>query len=281
MEAQTKITNDLVEGKITYYEYLDLLSEIYNPPLVPSAEVAQRLAAGGKAWVIQDIEVQGSGRAIVFKIDGGFESYERRLGVWSPSKETTYRPDARRYEANENRINIKTDGEYHYASYDGDYTYSISGNGSTLTISDRNTGSDERGFAAGTYALMDAPKVAPPGGNMVNAAGTAWEDYHNGRSAGGHDIFHSDGIQYSLGGSGYGPWDFSTNWFAYTADSATGKLTRQWKERHDIEELNYSVTDFGSGNKTLRLWKISKDFPHDTVWKLVPTPSGFQLPKVR
>ncbi len=277
MEAQNKLFNDLLEGKITYGQFLQQVTEIMNAPLQTTAEAAQLIVPEGKAWVIQDNQVQGSGEAMVFKADGGFEGYERRLGIWRPNMDNDYSTTT--YAATGNRISIRSDDDY-YASYTGEYDYTISG-GSTLTITyDEWASGGNGGAAAGTYTLSDFPKIAAPGGSIINPAGTAWEISNKG----GHDIYHSDGIRYSFGNSVRDPWNFLPNeiWKTYIVPSA-GALTCYYHDQRNNkpEQFSYSVTDFGNGNKTLRMWRIDRMFPYDEVWKLVPVPSGFQLPKVR
>ena len=277
LEAINELTNELVEGKITYGEYLRRGTEIMNAPLQMTPEAAQLFTPAGKAWIIQDNDVQGSGRAIVFKADGGIEAYERRFGVWSPDMDNLYSTTT--YTANGNRISIISDDDF-YEKYTGDFDYTITGGGSTLTIKYDEGTSKGLGGADGVYTLGDFPEVHAPGGSIVNAIGTAWEISHGGSI----EIFHTDGIRYSFGGSdSANRWDYMPNriWNTYTA--TTGKLTQYYHDnRHNKpEEFNYSVTDFGNGRKTLRLWRESRMAPYDEVWKLTPVPSGFQLPKAR
>jgi hypothetical protein len=138
-------------------------------PSQTTSNPSQLVAPTGRAWVIQDNQVQGSGKAVVFKAGGRVETYIRRFGVWCPDKQSTYAVNT--YTATENRIRIRSIELYDVYR---DYTYTISGNGSTLTI----TGDQP---TAGTYTLRDAPRVQPPGGNIVNPAGTAWEDKLRGQ----------------------------------------------------------------------------------------------------
>jgi hypothetical protein len=286
MQAQTqqqrqeleKLQADLLAEKIDYYEYLRRASEVMNPKPPEASYPPQLIGPPGKAWVIQDNQVQGSGEAIVFKADGGFEGYNRKLGVWRPSMDNSYSTTT--YTATGDMIWIKSDSDY-YTNYVGNYTYTITGGGSTLTIT--RTSNDGRGSsgAAGAYTLRDMPRVQAAGGSIVNPAGTAWDVGNRGRS---HDIYNADGIRYCFGGSGAGPWDFTLEiWNTYTVNSSTGSVILYYHDnrQNKPEDFNYSVTDFGSGNKTLRTWRVDKMFPHDEVYRLVPTPSGFRLPKVR
>ena len=273
MEELARLGNDFSAGKITYAEYLQRVTEVMEPPT--TAVNSQLASPAGKAWVIQDNQTQGSGKAIVLKADGSYEHYNRILGIWRPSRITVYAENS--YTATGNRISFNTSNSY-YNNYTGEYNYSISNNGSTLTITADRSRDEE---VSGTYTLRDLPRVAEPGGNIVNRPGTAWNFQNRSIS---NEIFHSDGIQYGLGGSGArDQWDFygHESWYTYTANS--GRLTRISKGRDTErpEVLNYSITDFGGGNITLRLWKVDRNFPYDEVFKLVQTPSGFQLPNVR
>jgi len=277
-EEIVKIQEDLLADKISYAEYLKLVTEIVNRPKV-TYDPAKLIPPSGKAWVIQDNQVQGSGKAIVFKASGGFEVYLRRLGVWSPSLDDLYKTSAT-YTATGHTINIPF-VENANNLFSGDYKYSFDDNSSTLTITDEGKSG---ATAAGTYTLRDLPRVQPPGGNIVNPAGTAWQDNWRGTS---HDIYHTDGIKYSFGGSGASVWGFELDiWNTYTANPSTGIVAELYHDSRTLNpgEFNYSVTDFGSGNKTLRHWKVWNDNSGtvvDEVYKLVPTPSGFRLPKVR
>jgi hypothetical protein len=245
-------------------------------PSQTTSNPSQLATPTGRAWVIQDNQTQGSGKAIVFKSDGRVETYIRRLGVWSLSDNSTY--GKLTYTATGTAINVKTVSTY---TYDENYNYTITGNGSTLTVRLPSANASDTGSIAGAYTFRDAPRIQPPGGNIVNPPGTAWDT----ERVSAPDIYHSDGIRYCFGGAGYASWYFGPdgNWYTYTANSSTGKLIRIYKGRENMrpEELNYSVTDFGGGNMTLRIWRVDNNFPHDTVWKLVLTPSGFQLPRVR
>lgn len=266
-----KLGNEYAEGRINYFDYLRGMNEIMNPsdttPVSP-----QLITPTGKAWVIQDNQVQGSGKAVVIKSDGGFEFYERILGIWRPNINTVYATN--RYTGTGSSINITSNNNYNGLA--GSANYTISGNGSTLTIS----GDDPNTPIYGTYTLRDMPRVKAAGGNIVNRTGTAWQDNYGGRS---HYIYHTDGIMYSYGGSGLGPWDFNDNWNTYTANSATGNLIQYYQDnrQNTPNEFSYSVTDFGGGNMTLRMWRVNRNSPHDEVYKLVSTPSGFRLPRVR
>lgn len=276
LEEIVKVQEDFLAGKITYAEYQKLLIEIHTPKPEKSYDPSKLIAPAGKAWIIQDNQVQGSGKAIVFVANGGFEGYERRLGVWGPNRNNWFSKTT--YTADENMIKIRSDDES-YKDFSGDYWYTISDDGSelALTFDDKNG----RGGAAGTYSLRDTFKVQAPGGNIVNPVGTAWEDNWRRRS---HDIYHTDGIRYCFGGSGAEPWDFSLDiWNTYTVNSSTGSIILYYHDNRNNkpEDFSYSVTDFGGGNKTLRMWRADRMFPHDEVYKLVPVPSGFQLPKVR
>ncbi len=247
---------------------------VQTAPAPPPGNPADIITPAGKAWVIQDNQVLGSGKAIVLKADGNYECYERILGIWRPESITLYAENT--YSATGNRLNLTTSNRY-YSSLAGDFNYTISNNGSTLTISLDDY--DFNDLIAGTYTLSDAPRVQAPGGNIVNPAGTAWEISHRG----GHDIYHTDGILYVFGGSGTDAWSFAHDiWNTYTITSE-GSLTRYYHDnrRNKPEVFNYSITDFGNGNKTLRMWRVDRMFPYDEVWKLVPTPSGFRLPSVR
>ena len=123
----------------------------------------------------------------------------------------------------------------------------------------------------------DPAKLIPPGGNIVNPTGTAWEDNWRHTS---HDVY--DGIKYSFGGSGASVWDFELDiWNTYTANPSTGHVIEYYHDNRSgkSDGFFYSVTDFRGSNKTLRVWGVS--VPVDEVYKLVSTPRGFQLPRVR
>ncbi|ULQ59423.1 hypothetical protein K7I13_13215 [Brucepastera parasyntrophica] len=269
MEELEKLGEDFSSGKITYTEYLLGLSALVeNQYLLTNPDAksdpSQLITASGKAWVNQDNNIQGRGNAFVLNADGSCAFYERALGIWRP-----YRNIHPEYTATGYRLRIAGD----------DYAYAISNDGSTLTLSDGRWPFD------GTYTLRDLPKVQAPGGDIVNSAGTAWTFDSVGNNGTAHDIFNSDGIQYCFGGSGLGPWQFAErgknngSWYSYKANSSTGKLTHSYWDKHEPDTLNYSVTDFGGGNSTLRIWKDDVDI--DYVYKLVRTPSGFRLPDVK
>ena len=263
MEELARLGNDFSAGKMTYAEYLQRVTDVMEPP---TAANSQLVTPAGKAWLFQDNQTQGSGKAIVLKSDGSYERYDRSLGIWRPSNDGVYSSTGT-FTATGTRLTFINGG---------DVNYSISNNGSTLTVTDGQP------LVNGTYALRDLPRVANSGGNIVNPAGTAWDVGNRGSS---NVIFHSDGIQYGLGGSDARDlWDFygHESWYTYTVNS--GKLTRIYQGRNTErpEVLNYSVTDFGGGNMTLRIWRNDNvGFNWDEVYKLVRTPSGFQLPKVR
>jgi len=51
---------------------------------------SQLVTPAGKAWVIKDNNIQGSGKTLIFKADGRLEGYDRIYGIWVPSLGNTF-----------------------------------------------------------------------------------------------------------------------------------------------------------------------------------------------
>jgi hypothetical protein len=229
-------------------------------PRPATSNTVSLVTPAGKAWVIQDNQVQGSGKAIVFTADGKVEGYERILGIWRPRLDNTYSTTT--YTATGTRVIITSNDSY-YNTYAGNYNYTISG--STLSITGDNP-------TAGRYTLADLPSVPAPGGNIVPPSGMGW--FRNGRQ----EIYNAEGF-YNVYLSN---WSY-TNWGTYTINQSTGKLTTNTQNKSRPVEYNYSVTDFGNGNMTLRIWIYAPRNigPTDEVYRLQAYPSGTQLPRTR
>ena len=232
------------------------------------------VTAAGKAWVIKDNNIQGSGKACIFKADGSFEQYNRVYGIWIPvSTNNTYTADSGSTVqwfgtsiTLTPRIKISVGG----SGNEIEFEYTISGNGSTLTMEGKD-------YISGTYTLMDfSGPERPGGGDAVLPTGFGW--FRDGRQM----IFNTNGIYAAYGFPG--PWAAILHEGTYRVNSSTGKITINEsvppQSGRDAEYF-YSITDFGGSNKTLRIWGENRNGYQDDVYKLQSYPAGTQLPRTR
>jgi hypothetical protein len=263
-----KLYDDMMAGKITYFELLEALSASSDSQRT-KYDPAQLITAPGKAWIIKDNEVQGGGRAIVFTAGGGVEAYNRKYGIWVPSFDNMYSETT--YSATETRLTITSNDSY-YNTLAGEYLYAFSG--STLTISEGRSGAD------GTYTLMDFSGPEKPGGSgsFVLPAGKGW--FYDGRQM----IFNTSGIYGAYGWPA--PWEGPLHEGTYSVNTSAGKVTINenvppvpGRDR----EYNYSITTFSDGSKTLRIWLYAPRNigPLDDVYKLETYSSDTKLPRTR
>jgi hypothetical protein len=283
-----KLTDDFQAGKISLPEFQKRITAIWNrkdadagdeaPPAPPPRQqaqppqaaqsAAQLVTPAGKAWVIKDNDVQGSGNALVLKNDNTYEYYRRVYGIWI-SAYLGVRRDSKfnTYSAAGNRLEIRYANDVG-GSYSNTHNYTISG--TTLTI----TG-DER--LSGKWTLTEFSGAEKSGGGgVVLPAGMGW--FYNQRQM----IFNTNGIYAAYGWPS--PWASIRHEGTYTLNPSTGKITINENvppQPGRDTEYSYSITDFPGGNKTLRIWGQNRNGYQDDVYRLQAYPPGTQLPRTR
>jgi hypothetical protein len=275
MEALNKVMTDFSEGKISYEEYAQRMNDIRNPPdITPMSP--HLIPPAGKAWVIEDGEIQGGGKAIILKADGTLEEYERIHGIWRHNMgNNEYSEYSYTYTAAGSKISVTHTVKASAASTVVDHTYTISG--STLEIQ-----GDWGDSIVGRYTLTDfsGPQRAI-GGSVVLPSGMGWATDASG-VGGGQRIFNASGFYAVYGHPS--PWVSINHEGSYSVNSSAGKITINENvppvAGRDTE-YNYSVTDFGGGNKTLRIWGENRNGYTDVVYRTQAYPRGTKLPQTR
>ena len=95
-------------------------------------------------------------------------------------------------------------------------------------------------------------------------------------------IFNTNGIYAAYGFPG--PWAAILHEGTYKLNTLTGKIIINESvppQPGRDAEYSYSITDFGGGNKTLRIWGDNRNGNNDDVYRLQAYPSGTQLPRTR
>lgn len=254
-----RLQNEFSAGRITYMEYMRLMGEVLTAPETPQNPTNLVLPAG-KAWVFCDNNIQGSGRAIIFNNDR-IEFFDRKYGVWIPGGGF----GSCSYTATGNRLSLN------YDKHSGTHTFNFTISGNTLTITGASYTIDE---AIGTYTLTDFTGPARPGGNIVNPANTAW-------------VFDDDNFIYVYYSNGFGGHYVNRRLYlqgAYNANQSTGIITGPFLESvsaNSSNEWTYSVTDFGGGRKTLRMWYTDRWGTYNYVFRLQSVPAGLEMPRTR
>jgi hypothetical protein len=257
-------------------------TQTQQQPRQTTTITAPIVTPAGKAWVIKDNNIQGSGRAYIFRSDGRYEYYNRIYGIWVPVPRRFYTYSVT--EAATRQIGdysmtippsliIDIPGDSASDRHD-EYEYNISGNGTTLEISGGWGGNN----ADGRYTLMDFSGPEKPGGSggVVVPAGMGW--FYNSRQM----IFNSSGIYAAYGA--WGPWVAIGHEGTYSLNQSAGTITINehvppQPGRDTV--YNYSITDFSGGNKTLRIWGENPNGYEDDVYKLEAYPSGTKLPRTK
>jgi hypothetical protein len=272
MSAEKRQMFEEQQQKIADYEQQQQQAEAarQQQQTPPASNPAQLITPAGKAWIIQDNQVQGSGKAYVFKNGGSFEYYDRVFGIWIPRETNTYTATGARatqlYGVTVNQPPLLRFS--HDDLGDDDYGYSVSG--TTLEI----TGS---GTATGKYTLTAFPgSEKAGGGNVVQSSGMGW--FNEGRQM----IFNTSGIYAAYGYPS--PWVNIGHEGTYKLNQSTGTITINESvppQSGRDTEYSYSITDFGGGKKTLRIWGKNRNGSQDEVYMLQAYPSGTKLPRTR
>jgi hypothetical protein len=236
----------------------------------PTSNPSQLITFAGKAWIIKDNQTQGNGKAFVFKSDNTYEYYVRVYGIWIPRSLGIWSSNYHTYFANGNRLEINYPNDVG-GFYTHSQSYTISGNGSTLTI----TG-DERAIN-GTYTLSGFTGTAGPGGgSVVPPNGMGW--FSDGRQM----IFNTSGIYAAYGYPS--PWVGANHEGTYSLNQSAGTITINENvpaQPGRDTVYNYSITVFSGGNQTLRIWGNNRNGYEDQIYKLQAYPSGTQQPRTR
>jgi hypothetical protein len=274
IEALNKVMMDFTEGKISFEEYAQRMKDVQNPPNTTPMS-PHLISPAGKAWVIQDGEIQGGGKAIILKADGTLEEYELIHGIWRHSMgNNEYSEYSYTYTATGSKISVTHTVRASAESTVVDHAYTVSG--STLEIQ-----GDWGDSIIGRYTLTEfSGPQRPSGGSVVLPSGMGWSTSSSGN--GGQRIFNTSGFYAVYGDPS--PWVSINHEGTYSVNSSAGKITINENVppvagRDTV--YNYSVTDFGGGNKTLRIWGENRNGYTDVVYRTQAYPPNTKLPRTK